>query len=87
MDKTVVLITVGVVISKDLQSLSFLTLADKVPRRLGCEPDEKELRKGDNTLEDRWNSPCPIAANVLTAESRPRSAEMESIEVIIAIRR
>ena len=41
--ETVVLVAISMIVSEDLQSLLFLTLADEITRRLRCKEYEEEL--------------------------------------------
>ena len=57
LDKRILIITLCVVISQDLQRLLVTALGDEPTRRLGDEDDKTRLEEGNDTLEDGWNTP------------------------------
>ena len=74
-DQGVALIAVSVIISERLKRLGLLALADKPTRGLGNEPDQEELQKGWDGLEEGRDTPRPTAVDTRCTESRPRSTK------------
>ena len=57
LDKRILIITLCVVISQDLQRLLVTAFGAEPTRRLGDEDDKTRLEEGNDTLEDGWNTP------------------------------
>lgn len=64
-------IAVCVSLGKDAVSLLGFALGEQVTRTLRDEPDKDELKDWSKALKYRWDSPRPVAVNLVCAIGRP----------------
>lgn len=71
LDERILFITVGMIVSQDVESLGIPPLANEPTRRFGAEPEETELEDGGHTLEGGWSPPSPRGVELESTEGAP----------------
>jgi hypothetical protein len=74
LNERVLLVAVGVVVTKGANGIGVTTLGNEPTRGLGSEEDQADLQDGGNTLEDGRDTPRPRILDLEGTESRPGSA-------------
>jgi hypothetical protein len=71
LNERILFITIGVIVSQDMESLGIPALANQPTRGFGAEPEETKLEDGGDTLEGGWNPPGPRGVELESTEGTP----------------
>ena len=71
LNERVLLVTVGMVVSQDVESLGIPALTNQPTRGFGAEQEEGTLDSGGDALEGSWNPPRPRGVEIGATEGTP----------------